>query len=202
VIQYISTLISHGVPLLYFPEQQPEINSTISSLNEYFFELINSVMYQESTEIVLIPTQIAYSSKLDESENIPIFSEPVTINYSSPIFLSDFPRQIHSDLSVQDMIKDSWISDEIILPQHIICGILHQKNYMIKAGKLKKYIERFISENNLVISFSSKQVLNNGLKFLFKNDVIQKSNDYIVGVKTDIITRYSESIKRKNINNR
>lgn len=201
VIQYISTLISHGVPLLYFPEHEPETNSVISPLNEYFFELLNSVMYQESTEIVLIPIQIAYSNKLDETEDIPFFSEPLTINYSSPMFLSDFTKQIHSEISVHDMIKDSWISDEIILPQHIICAIMHQKNYMIKAGKLKKYIERFITENNLVVTYSSKQVLNNGLKFLLKNEIVQKKNDYIVGIKTDIISRYSELLKRKNLEN-
>jgi 3,4-dihydroxy-2-butanone 4-phosphate synthase len=56
------------------------------------------------------------------------------------------------------MIRELWISDEIILPQHIICEIMKQKNYMIKAGKLKKYIERFISENNLVVSYSNKQI--------------------------------------------
>jgi len=201
VIQYISTLISHGVPLLYFPEHEPETNSVISPINEYFFELLNSVMYQESTEIVLIPAEIAYSEKLNESEETPVFSEPATINFSSPLFLSDFTKQIHSEISVHAMIRELWISDEIILPQHIICGILQQKNYMIKAGKLKKYIERFISENNLVVSYSSKQILSNGLKFLLKNDIIHKKNDYLVGLKIEIISRYSEILKRKSIEN-
>jgi len=201
IIQYISTLISHGVPLLYFPENEPEVNSNISSLNEYFFELLNSVMYQESTEIALIPAQIAYNNKTDEASETPIFSEPVTINFSSPMFLSDFTKQIHSELSVHDMVKMSWITDDIILPQHIICGIMKQKNYMIKTGKLKKYIDRFVNENNLIISYSNKQVLNIGLKFLLKNGIIQKKNDYLVALNIEIISRYSEIISRKNFSN-
>lgn len=201
VIQYISTLISHGVPLLYFPENEPEKNSVISPLNEYFFDLLNTVMYQESTEIVLIPTEIAYSNKLDESEETPLFSEPATINFSSPLFLSDFTKQIHSEISVHAMIRELWISDEIILPQHIICEIMKQKNYMIKAGKLKKYIERFISENNLVVSYSNKQILSNGLKFLLKHDIVQKKNDYLVGIKVEVISRYSEMLRNKNTGN-
>jgi len=201
VIQYISTLISHGVPLLYFPENEPEKNSVISPLNEYFFELLNSIMYQESTEIVLIPAQITYSNKLNESDDIPVFSEPAVINFSSPLFLSDFTKQIHSEISVHSMIRELWISDEIILPQHIICGILQQKNYILKAAKLKKYIERFISENNLPVPYNSKHILNNGLKFLLKNDIIQKKNDYLLGAKIDIISRYSEIIKTNNLEN-
>lgn len=198
VIQYISTLISHGVPLLYFPEKEPEKDSAVSPLNEHFFELLNTVMYQESTEIVLIPAQIAYSDRLNEADEAPILSEPATLNFSTPLFLSDFTSQIHAGTPVHDMIKNAWISDEIILPQHIICGILQQKNYMIKAGKLKKYIDRFISENGLVVSYSSKQIINNGLKFLLKNDIIRKKNDYLVGSKVEVISRYSGLIKMKN----
>ena len=158
-------------------------------------------MYQESTEIVLIPAQITYSNKLNESDDIPVFSEPAIINFSSPLFLSDFTKQIHSEISVHAMIRELWISDEIILPQHIICSILQQKSYILKAAKLKKYIERFISENNLPVPYNSKQILNNGLKFLLKNDIIQKKNDYLVGAKIDIISRYSEIIKTNNIEN-
>ncbi len=198
VIQYLSTLISHGVPLLYFPEKEPEAGAEISSLDDYFFQLLNTVMFQESTEIVLVPTQISYTDKLNETTPRPVLTEPVTLNFSSPIFLSDFTRQIHAGTPVSEIVKNIWIADEIILPQHIICGILQQKNYMIKTGKLRRYIEKFISENNLLVTYNSKQILNSGLKFLLKNEVIQKKNDFIVGVKTEIISRYSDLIKRKN----
>ncbi|HOP62969.1 MAG TPA: NAD(P)H-dependent glycerol-3-phosphate dehydrogenase [Spirochaetota bacterium] len=199
VIQYISTLIGHGVPLLYFPENYPEKNSIISSMDEHFFQLINDVMYQESTEIALIPLQLTYNDKLNESEGSSPLSDSADISFSEPLFLSDFTRQIYADTSVADMIKESWLSDEIILPHHIICGILQLKNNIIKAGKLKKYIERFISENSLYIPYNSRQIINKGLKFLYKNDIVQKKDEYIAGVKFDEINRYSEIIKRKKI---
>lgn len=198
VIQYLSTLISHGVPLLYFPEKEPETGAEISALDDYFFQLLNTVMFQESTEIVLVPTQISYSDKVNESSLCPVLTEPVTLNFSSPLFLSDFTRQVHAGTPVPEIVKNTWIADEIILPQHIICGIMQQKNFMIKAGKLRRYIERFISENGLLVTYSSKQIMHIGLKFLLKNDIVQKKNDYLVGVKTDIISSYGDLIKRKN----
>lgn len=198
VIQYISTLISHGVPLLYFPEKEPEKNSEISKLDEYFFQFINTVMFNELTEIILVPVQISYNNKITEADETPILSDAVTLNYSSPLFMSDFTQQIHAGTSFTEIIKKTWINDEIIQPQHIICGILQQKNLLIKSGKLKKYIERFLNENRIVTSYSVKQIISNGLKFLIRNEIIQKKDDYLVGLKTDIILKYSELIKKTN----
>ena len=112
--------------------------------------------------------------------------------------MSDFTQQIHAGTSITEIIKKAWINDEIIQPQHIICGILQQKNLLIKSGKLKKYIERFLNENRIVTSYSVKQIISNGLKFLIRNEIIQKKDDYLVGLKTDIILKYSELIKKTN----
>ena len=197
VSQYLTALISHGVPILFFPEIEPETSSRISPVNEDFFTLLNTVMYQESTEIVLIPAQLSYRTRLNEKQAVKTFTDQVIINFSSPVFLSNFTDKVHADTEVSEVIKETWLNDDIILPQHIICGIMSEKNNIIKAGKLKKYIDRYIDEKQLPVNLSRKKILHDGVKFLVKNNIVKRNDEYLIAIQPEIISRYAEIAARK-----
>ncbi len=197
IIQYLSTLIRNGVPVLYFPELEPEKNSQISDLSENFFQLLHEVMYQEATEIVLIPSEILYSNRVRESETNEIFTEQMHLHFSVPLFLSDFTRQSLAFTSIPELIQNIWERDEIILPHHVICGILSERDFSLNQGKLKRYIDKYLEKNYLSLGKSSRQIASEGIKFLLKNKIINKNNDNYTGVEIDKIKDYANIINRK-----
>lgn len=196
IMEYLSILASHGVPFLYFPELQG-IDANISTPNDKFFNMLNNVMFKETTEVVLIPAEITYKNRIDESENRTLFSEPVGINFSTPVFLSDYTRKSHVKISISELIRQIWLHDEIVLPHHIICGILSENGFIIKTSKLKKTISRYISDNVIIINKSDKAILNDGVKFLLKHSIIVKKDDYYVCLKQDIVKKFTAIIHNK-----
>ncbi len=197
IMEYLSILTAHGVPFLYFPELQ-DLESEFNTQNKKFFSMLNKVMFKENTEVVLIPSEISYKNKLDESEVKEPFTEPVNINFSSPVFLSDYTSKSNLQISISELIHKIWTFDEIIHPYHIICGILTENNFIIKSSRLKKTISKYINDNRIIMSKSDKAIMNDGLKFLQKNSIIIKNNDVYIGLKHDIIKKYAEIITIKN----
>ncbi len=197
LIQYLSALISHGVPVLFFPELKPATESVISSLGENFFQILNGVMFQESTEIALVPGEISYNNLVNESAVKPVMKEAVTVNFSNPLFLSDFTRETNMLVSVPDHLRDVWIADEVILPHHILCGMLEENNYIIQTDKLKKGINRFINSRGIVLDKNRKHIFHEGMKFLVKNGIVSRKDNYITSIENETIKRLSSVINMK-----
>jgi glycerol-3-phosphate dehydrogenase (NAD(P)+) len=196
IMEYLSILAAHGVPFLYFPELQGS-GSSILTPNDKFFDMLNSVMFKETTEVVLIPAEITYKNRLNESDRKEPFTEPVAINFSSPVFLSEYTKKTHLEISISELIHQIWILDEIILPHYIICGILSENNFLIKASKLKKIISEYVADNRIIINKSDKTIISEGMKFLLKHSIVVKKDDYYAGLEREQIEKFSDIIKRK-----
>ncbi|MBP9043059.1 MAG: NAD(P)H-dependent glycerol-3-phosphate dehydrogenase [Spirochaetes bacterium] len=196
VIQYLSTLISHGVNLLYFPEEYPEKNFDISPVDNSFFSILTRVMFKESTEIALVPCQLSYPEKFDENTVRKEFSEPVHVRFSDLFFLSDFTREANAGIDITDVVTESWIADEIILPHHIICALLDRKNHLLKAHKIKKYVERFLSEYPIKFDGSYKDIASRGIKFLLEHKLIQRKGDFWESLNKEAVSQRAEIVKR------
>jgi len=197
IMEYLSILASHGVSFLYFPELQGK-DSTLSAPNDKFFNMLTNVMFKETTEVVLIPSGITYKNRVDNSEIKEPFTEAIGINFSTPIFLSEYTKKSNVKISISDLIHKIWVVDEIILPHYIICGILIENNFIIKTSKLRKVINKYISDNRIIINKSDKAILNEGLKFLQKNSIIIKKEDYFMGLDYDLIKRFAGYIPNNN----
>lgn len=197
IIQYLSTLIRNGVPVLYFPELEPEKNSSISGLSENFFQLLNEVLYQESTEIVLVPSEILYKNRINESDINGTFTEQMHLHFSMPLYLSDFTRQSQALTSIPELIQDIWMRDEIILPHHVICAVLADNNFKIQQNKLKKYIDNYMDRKYIPLNKSSRQIASEGIKFLLKNRILDKSDDIFKGIDTEKIKFFADILNRK-----
>jgi hypothetical protein len=197
LIQYLSALISHGVPVLFFPELKPATESLISSFGENFFQILSGVMFQEATEIALVPGEISYNNLVNESAVKPVMKEAVTVNFSNPLFLSDFTRETNMLVSVPDYVRDVWIADEIVLPHHILCGMIEENNYIIMTNKLKKGINRFINSRGIVINKNRKHIFHEGMKFLVKNGIVVRKDNYIMSIENETVKRLSSVINMK-----
>ncbi len=196
IMEYLSILASHGVPFLYFPELQGSEASPVTP-NDKFFDMLNSVMFKETTEIVLIPSEISYKNRLNESDIKEPFTEPVAINFSSPVFLSEYTKKSHLEISISELIHKIWMLDEIIFPHYIVCGILSENNYIIKASKLRKRISKYTADNRIIINKSDKAIFNEGIKFLLKHSIIVKKDDYYAAINQEHIDNFADKIKRK-----
>jgi len=197
IIEYLSMLTKHGVPFIFTPELFTTEPNNLD-LNESFFNMLNNIMFDEATEIVLIPLEIAYKKRVDESEFKKVFTEPVSINFSSPIFLSEFTKESSTEISIIDLIKRIWISDEILFPHHIISSILLENDFTMKTSKLKKVIGKFIADKKIIIDVSEKSIINDGIKFLLKNEILVRKDDHYIVLKQDLIKKFADVIENKN----
>jgi len=189
IIHYISSLISHGVPVLYSPNFEKNSSEINESMNESFISLINEVLFKDTTEIVLIPSQIKYSDRVNETVAKKPFVDHVNIKFSSPLFLSDFTKKSSNNLSLSKMIEESWKKDSIILPYHIISRVLRDSEYSIKQNRLKKHAEVLIGDMDYDLSV--RQIVNYGIKFLTKNKLVAKNNDDYIVIDKAIINKYA-----------
>jgi hypothetical protein len=155
------------------------------------------VLYQETTEIVLVPSEILYKNSLNESEIKELFSDQMHFHFSMPLYLSDFTRQSQALTSIPDLIQDIWTRDEIIQPHHVISAILVENDFSIYQSKLKKYIDNYMDKNYLPINKSSRQIVSEGIKFLLKNKIIDKYDDNYKGIETEQIRIMADVLKRK-----
>jgi len=201
IIEYLSMLAKHGVPFIFFPELFTSEPNNLD-LNKKFFNMLNDIMYNEATEIVLIPLEIAYKKRVDESEFRKVFTEPVSINFSAPIFLSEFTKESSTEISIFDLVKKIWIADEILFSHHIISGILCENDFAMKTSKLKKVIGKFIADHRIIIDRSEKSIINEGVKFLLKNEILVRKDDHYIVLKQDLIKKFSDVIKNKNSSSR
>jgi len=197
VIEYLSMLTKHGVPFIFFPELFATESNNLDS-NKNFFDMLNNIMFDEATEIVLIPLEIAYKKRVNESEFKKVFTEPVSINFSSPLFLSEFTKESSAEVSIIDLIKKIWLLDEILFPHHIVSGILLENDFAMKTSKLKKEIGKFIADKRLIIDRPEKSIINDGIKFLLKNEILVRKDDHYIVLKQDLIKKFSDVIENKN----
>jgi len=116
ISQYISIMIEHGVPLLYFPECMDFKETNNSENTDDFFNIITDALFRHTVEIVLIPVELSYDSEAvtSEKEKNSIKKQMrrnVNVNFSSPVFMSDFTRHESSANQVSELIKSIWVTD-------------------------------------------------------------------------------------------
>ncbi len=192
LVHYLTSLISHGVPILYSPYFENKSLDMCKDINESFLSLINDVLFRETTEIALIPSQIKYIDRVDESLPLPPFKDSVIVKFSSPLYLSDLTKESNSEMSLAQMIKDTWKRDRVVLSYHIISRFFRDEDYVISSGSIKKIFKAFLRDFDP--RRSSKQTLNEGLKFLLKKNFITKDDDSYVVINKVAIDKYAKVI--------
>ncbi len=116
--EYISVMIEHGVSLLYFPQHKPEVIDKNIIVPDDFFDILLESIYKNTVEIVLIPVEILYrkNNVAGEAKKISIskyFDSKIRINFSDPIYLSDYTMNNKSENKLSEVIGEIWQNDSI-----------------------------------------------------------------------------------------
>lgn len=119
--EYISVMVEHGAPILYFPQQYPDPKSKITALYDDFFEMILESIYRHTVEIVLVPIEISYIDKpnIEKGKDLSVFSfmkYSVNVNFSDPLFVSEYTMQKDPVRKIKKVIKKIWNDDAVDNP--------------------------------------------------------------------------------------
>ena len=68
----------------------------------------------------------------------------------------------------------------------------------LKSSKLKRTINKYITDKRIIIDKSDKAIVNEGIKFLLKHSIISRKDDYYMGLNHELIKKYSDLINNKN----
>ncbi len=122
--EYISVMVEHGVPVLYFPQNNPDPNSRITTVPDDFFEIILESIYRHTVEIVLVPIEISYIDKpeIETGKDFSLLSHmknSVNINFSDPLCVSEYTMQKNPVQKIKNVIKKIWNDDAVDNPMGI-----------------------------------------------------------------------------------
>jgi len=185
--QYISTLIDHGVPILYFPENKPsQMTKSKMNIKYDFFSIIIESLFQSTIEISIVPLEVNYFKKYFSENNSLNLSEEllnkVAINFSQPIYLSEFTKNPHTITGISEIIKESWQKDGLIFPQNIFAKALLQTNGILNKENITTQIRTFVNNVNQTIPYSIEEIFKEGSAFVKENGIISINQDDIVEI--------------------
>jgi hypothetical protein len=75
--------------------------------------------------------------------------------------------------------------------------MIEENNYIIMTNKLKKGINRFINSRGIVINKNRKHIFHEGMKFLVKNGIVVRKDNYIMSIENETVKRLSSVINMK-----
>ncbi|MDY6935746.1 MAG: NAD(P)H-dependent glycerol-3-phosphate dehydrogenase [Spirochaetota bacterium] len=199
---YLSTLIEHGVQVLFFPELEISKDGKIGKIDQDFPSLIMKSLYKNSEEIALIPIEVSYyqrplvnnndSTKVLTVKNV--LNNRARVNFSDPIITSDLLNTDKFISHITDIINLKWKTDSYIFPHYIFCRIIRENNYELAMDDARKAIEHFLQHLNMEKRYKAKSILKKGIEFIEKNNIGQQRDGRIIIMKKDDIDYYSNLI--------
>lgn len=185
---YLSTLVEHGVPVLFFPELYVSKYGNIGKIKTEFLSSIMDSLLRNTEEIALFPIEILYYKRPvslhDENSKQSVsftasLDNIVELNFSEPILVSDFSSQEESILYMENLIKSRWISDSVIFPHYIFFSVLSENDYKLQISEAHEIINDFIKQNNIRTSSKPKQILMQGIDYIENTDIGEINNGTI-----------------------
>ncbi len=194
---YLSTLVQHGIPVLFFPEIYISKDGNIRNINKEFVSSLMESLYKNNEEIALIPIELSYYKKpfglnIDEDlEDISlrkiILSNVVEINFSKPILVSEFSSMDKSISYLTNLIDVCWKSDSFIFPHYIFCKILRENNYTLEMDNIKKTVKRCLQELEIKSKYRPANIVKFGVEFIRKNRIGEiKGNKITVSQREEV----------------
>ncbi|MBN1534766.1 MAG: hypothetical protein JXA20_18995 [Spirochaetes bacterium] len=101
--RYVSIMIEHGVPVLFFPWLKPG-RADDRALTDDFFRVVIDTLYSYTSEIVLVPVQVTAESAASEGEG----TRRPHVHFHRPFKLSDFTKPPYESGEVVRSIRLQW----------------------------------------------------------------------------------------------
>ncbi len=202
---YISTLIQHGIPVLFFPEISVPHDGKPGIINEGVMEAVFESLYQSTEEIAVVPVEISYYLRpSDEPQamrnaDIPLGSllrNTVHVNLSDPILLSDYSHRKHFQSEVIHLILYHWMHDAMIYPHYIFCRVMREYDFSLEAGRAKKAVKQFLKKHGLHKQYRAKDVVRAGIEFFRVTGIGGIENGVLVAHRQDEIEYYANLARK------
>jgi len=199
---YLATLIEHGIQILFFPEVHLSKNGAIGEINKEFLSTIMNALYKNTEEIALIPIEVSYYKKPEgvyyngsnnEVSIKRILDNRIKINFSDPIFVSEFSNSENMVSMLSENIDKKWRSDSHIFPHYILCKIIKDNNYQLNLDKAYELVLESLRKYNIK-KYKTKNVLKKGVVFILKNNMGTINDKELLIFNKEEIDYYSNLI--------
>ncbi|HNW27556.1 MAG TPA: NAD(P)-binding domain-containing protein [Spirochaetota bacterium] len=174
LIQYMSTIAGHGVPVLYAPSYMP--GKSIAE-NEELLSAVHDSLYRHTTELAMVPVEISYVGKPAELHGGAMrFRDLLTgvahVNFSKPILLSEYTKRPHMIMGIPGTVMGMWDKDRKIFPHYIICKVLAENDYSIPADAAHRLVKKYMTKAGRQFDYPPAKIVKKGLRYLEKNSIL------------------------------
>jgi hypothetical protein len=195
--QYLSTLAGHGVPLLFIVMDPAKGRHGPSG--DEFFSAITESLYRHNTETALVPVEVSFRKRPpgNKSGGVSfrgIMSNVIHVNFSNPLFLSEFAGRPEMAADLAEEVKKIWTADKKVLPHYIICKILSLHDYSIGLDSAAQLVKEFMSGAGRQFDYAPARIVKKGTDFLVKNGTVTVSGGRMTAEKRDEVDFYSSMI--------
>ncbi len=170
---YLSTLLEHGVPVLFFPELLFFKDGSLREMSDEFIRAIVESLKKNTEEIALVPVEISYflrpRAELHGQERISwtqMLTNTVRVNFSKPVMVSDFSHRDNALAIITSVVRDRWKRDAFIFPHYLFCAILKKHDYVIRQSEARSAAKEVLSRDERLKKYSPREIVNRGIDFL------------------------------------
>lgn len=194
LIQYLSTMAGHGVPMLYASSYSPEQKD---GERDEFISAISECMYRHTADVALVPVEVSYLDKpavlTDGSIRYrELLSKVTHVNFSGPLLLSEYTKRPHMITGIPATVMGIWEKERKIFPHYIICRILADNTYCIKSADLLKLVKSFMAKAGRQFDYSPSKIVKKGLRYLEKNAIASHGNGALKADDRSLVDYYAK----------
>ncbi len=189
--QYLSIIAGHGVPLLYV------IDSMTGG--EEFFSAVTDSVYKHGIELAIVPVELSYLRKpagldLGITGVSGMMANVVHLNFSRPIFVSEYTRVPHMIEGLPGIIAGIWEKEKKVFPHYVLCAILRDRGYSVRLGDLAGLVKGYLTRSARSHDYGPSKLTRKGLRFLENNSIIRIENGMITVTDKESLSYYADRI--------
>ncbi len=170
---YLSTLLEHGVPVLFFPELLFFKDGSLREMSDEFIRAIVDSLKKNTEEIALVPVEISYfhrpQAELYGQARVSwtqILRNTVRVNFSKPVMVSDFSHRDNALAIITSVVRDRWKRDAYIYPHYLFCAILKKYQYAMRLSEARSVIKEILPHDERLKKYSHREIIHRGIDFL------------------------------------
>jgi hypothetical protein len=173
---YLSTLLEHGVPVLFFPELLFFKDGSIREMSDEFIRSVVESLKKNTEEIALIPVEISYfrrpAAEIPGQKKISwtqILRNTVRINFSKPVMVSDYSHRDNALAIITSVVRDRWKRDAFVYPHYLFCAVLKRYDYALRIGDARAVVKEMLRYDERLRKYSHREIVSKGIDFLEKH---------------------------------
>ncbi len=197
---YLSTLLEHGVPVLFFPELLFFKDGRLREIHEEFVSVVVESLKKNTEEIALIPVEISYFRRPPGSGDTAdpgyiswkrALENTVSVNFSKPVMASDYSHRDNALGIIVSVVRNRWQSDAHVYPHYLFCALLREHDYALKVSEAKRLVKEYLWEHERLEGYSPREVMRMGIGFLEENGLGRVEDRVIRATARDEVDYYA-----------